>query len=152
MHQIDFHNKELDALFEICDTGEKIPSAKEPKSVNAKSDKGGWKSILDKFPDIPVIATDFIKASSFKAQEKRRDTTVTSCGVSIKDAREHLLKVIPGLEEHGISDTTVRYLLKKLKKEHSLQNVVSQLLMPVFQKSITLAIKIILMLIIYLLE
>ena len=73
MHQIDFHNKELDALFKICDTGEKIPSAKEPKSVNAKSDKGGRKSILDKFPDIPVIATDFIKASGFKAQEKRRD-------------------------------------------------------------------------------
>ena len=55
MHQIDFHNKELDALFEICDTGEKIPSAKEPKSVNAKSDKGGRNSILDKFPDIPVM-------------------------------------------------------------------------------------------------
>ena len=116
MHQIDFHNKELDTLFEICDTGEKIPSAKESKSVNAKSDKGGRKSILDKFLDIPVIAIDFIKASGFKAQEKRRDTTVTSCGVSIKVVREHLLKVTPGLEEHGISDTTVRYLFKPVKK------------------------------------
>ena len=84
MDQIDFHNKELDALFEICDTGEKIPSAKEPKSVDAKSDKVGRKSISDKFPDIPVIATDFINASGFKAQEKRRDTTVTSCGVQSK--------------------------------------------------------------------
>ena len=36
--------------------------------------------------------------------------------VSIKDLREHLLKVIPGLEEHGISDTTVRYLFKPVKK------------------------------------
>ena len=39
MHQIDFHNKELDALLKVCDTG----------------DKGGRNSILDKFPDIPVM-------------------------------------------------------------------------------------------------
>lgn len=49
-------------------------------------------------------------------QEKRRDTTITSCGVSVKDIKEHLCQAIPGLREFGIFDSAVRYLFQLVKK------------------------------------
>ena len=71
---------------------------------------------LDRFPTIPDIATEFIKVNGFKAQEKRRDTTITSCGVSAKDINEHLCQAILGLREFGISNSTIRYSFKLVKK------------------------------------
>ena len=35
-----------------------------------------------------------------------------SCGVSVQEVREHLLKTIPGLAEHGLSRTYVKYFFK----------------------------------------
>ena len=42
-------------------------------------------------------------------------TMITPCGVSGQDVRQHLLMVIPGLKEHGIFETTVRYLFKPVR-------------------------------------
>ena len=35
-----------------------------------------------------------------------------SCGVSVQEVREHLLKTTPRLAEHGLSKTSVKYLFK----------------------------------------
>ena len=114
MHQIDSNDAELDEIFEVRQDGENLPEAKESIEKNAGR-QGGRKSILEIFPDIPLTATEFIKARGFNAQEKRRDISITSCGVSIQDVRDHLIKVVPGLKDHGISETSVRYLFKQVR-------------------------------------
>ena len=81
--------------------------------------KCGQLSIVSKFPIILDVITNFLKISAFKAQEKRRDDNFRSCGVSFKDIKNHLLKKIPGLAEHGISPNTIRYMLVTASKRHS---------------------------------
>ena len=125
IHQTVFDCEELDSLFKNCADGKAIPEAKQPTEKN-RGGKGSRKFILDCFPDIPDIATKFIKANGFKAQEKRRDTTITSCAVSVKDIKEHLCQAILVLREFEISDSTVRYLFKPVKNELLLQNVTSR--------------------------
>ena len=115
MHQTGFHCEELDSFFKNRADDKAIPEAKQPTKRN-KSGKGGRKSMLDHFPNIPDIATEFTKANGFKGQEKRKDTTITSCGVSVKDIKEHLCQAIPSLCEFGIFDSKVRYLFKPVKK------------------------------------
>ena len=115
MHQIDFDCEQLDSLFKNRADDKAIPEAKQP-TEKSKSGEGGRESILDRFPNIPDIATEFIKANGFKAQEKQRDTTITSCGGLVKDVKEHLCPVMPGLRKFGISYSTVRYLFKPVKK------------------------------------
>ena len=115
MHQIGFDCEELDLLFKNGVDNKAIAEVQQPTEKNTSSE-GGRKSILDSFSNIPDIATEFIKADGFKAQEKRRDTTITSCGVSVKDVKWHLCQAIPGLREFGISDSTVRYLFKPVKE------------------------------------
>ena len=80
--------EELDSWFKSRDEDKAIAESKQPTEKN-KSGEGGKKSILDHFPNMPDIATEFIKANGFKAQEKRRDTTISSCGVLEKDITEH---------------------------------------------------------------
>ena len=99
MHQIDSNDAELDEIFEVRQDDENLPEAKESVEKNAGR-QGGRKSVLEKFPDIPLTVTEFIKASGFKAQEKRRDTSITSCGVSVQEVGDHLIKVVPGLKDH----------------------------------------------------
>ena len=115
IHQIDFNDAGFGEIFEVRHDDENLPEAKESIEKNAGR-QGGRKSILEKFPDIPLTATEFIKASGFKAQEKRRDTSITSCGVSVQDVRDHLIKGLPGLKDQGISETSVRYLFKPVRK------------------------------------
>ena len=118
MHQIDYNDAKLNTNFEVDvdDEENHIPEPKERDEHNVGR-RGGPKSILEKFPDIPVIASEYIKSRGFKARERRRDTKMTSCGVSVQDIREHLLKVVPALKEYGgISVTSVRYLFKPVRK------------------------------------
>ena len=70
--------------------------------------KTGPKLIEEKFPEIHDVANEFIKRNGYKAQEKRRNDDFVSCGVSVQEVREHLLKTIPGLAEHGLSKTSVK--------------------------------------------
>ena len=117
MHQIDFNDDELDRIFLFDEVKENVPVAKQGESSRNVGHHGGRKSILEKFPDIPFIATEYIKSCGFKAQERRRNSTITACGVSVKDIRNHLHKSVPGLKEcGGISESTVRYLFKPVRK------------------------------------
>ncbi|CAB3978472.1 Hypothetical predicted protein [Paramuricea clavata] len=69
-------------------------------------------SLVTKFPDIIDKTTEFIKQHGFAAQHRRRTSTGYSSGVTIAQIREHLMKEIPGLKEHGISSSTIRRLFK----------------------------------------
>ena len=116
MHQIDFNDAELDSIFLLDDDERKLS---EPIQEGARNvgRNGGRKSILEVFPDIPVIATEYIKSCGFKVQERRRNFTITACGVSVKDIRDRLLKVVPGLKKYGgISESSVRYLVTPARK------------------------------------
>eukprot|EP00111_Clytia_hemisphaerica_P022411 TCONS_00065867-protein len=93
-----------------------VPKPLEKATVHKKK---GQPSIVSKFPTIPDEITKFIKTNGFKAQEKRRDDDFRSCGVSLNDIRDHLLKVVPGLAEHGIAPNTIRYLFVPVHKSRS---------------------------------
>ena len=62
-----------------------------------KQKKTGPKLIEEKFLQIHDVATEFIKRNGYKAQEKQRNDDFVSCGVSVQEVREYLLKTIPGL-------------------------------------------------------
>ena len=120
MHQMDFECEDLERLFSYdirtkTEADESVLTAGEEKEKQ-KGRSGGRKPIEDKFPDIATIATEFIKANGFKAQERRRSTTFQSCGVTIKELRGYLLEAVPGLKEHSLGNTTVRYLFQPVKK------------------------------------
>ena len=57
-----------------------------------------------------------MKLNGYQAQDRRRDDNFRSCRVTAKDIRSHLLKSVAGLEDHGISLTTIRYLFVPLNK------------------------------------
>ena len=87
-------------------------SASKTTTTTTTTTKTGPQLIEEKFPEIHDVATEFIKRNGYKAQEKRRNDDFVSCGVSVQEVREHLLKTIPGLAEHGLSKTSVKYLFK----------------------------------------
>ena len=119
LHQTSNDGDELSKLIYESDE-QNAPSTKSasiPPKVSQY--KHGQKSIVEKFPTIPDVATEFIKRNGFKAQEKRRDDDFVSCGVSVDEVRQHLLKTIPGLVEHGLCINTVRYLFKAVNKSRS---------------------------------
>ena len=62
------------------------------------------------------MATEFIKLNGYQAQERRRETAFQSCGVTIEEIRSHLFDTIPGLREHGLGLTTIRYLFQPVHK------------------------------------
>ena len=53
-------------------------------------------------------ATKFVRLHGYS--EHRRDSMAVSAGVSIEDIYNHLLAVVPGLQENGLSINTVRYM------------------------------------------
>ena len=117
MHQMEFECKGLERLFSYdTKTGTVASEPMFTKEEKGKKRSRGRKSVVDKFPDIPRIATEYVKANGFKAQERRRETTFRSCGVTIKELRDYLLETISGLDEHGLGITTVRYLFQPVKK------------------------------------
>ena len=59
--------------------------------------KAGLKCIEDVFPTIPEVATEFFKKNGFKVQQKQQNNDLISCGVTVKQVKEHFLKVITGL-------------------------------------------------------
>ena len=121
MHQMEFNCDELDLLFGL--TKEPVTQSKNDEEVKIETNterkpgkKGGRPSVVSKFPEIPTVATEFIKNNGYRAQERRRETTFQSCGVTIAEIRDHLLQEIPGLKEHGLGLNTVRYLFKPVKR------------------------------------
>ena len=87
-----------------------------PRQHRKQNKKTGPKLIEDKFPEIRDVATEFIKRKGYKAQGKRRNDDFVSCGVSVQEVREHLLKTIPGLAEHGLYQKRLSNIYSNLYK------------------------------------
>ena len=72
----------------------------------------GPRPLCERFPNMVTEARAFIDANGTKAQERRRNDTVTmSNGVSLRQLRDHILRKVPALKEQGLSVTTVHRLL-----------------------------------------
>ena len=54
-----------------------------------------------------------------KPKKKGQTIIFRSCGVSLEDIKNHLLKKIPGLAENVISPNTIRYMFVPVNKIHS---------------------------------
>ena len=127
IHQNMYGCEAVDELFATTESQEKPKKISKHKSddviAGAKLKKpsvgGGQPSIVSLFPEIPDIVTDYIKRNGYKAQEKRRNENFESCGVTLADVRTHILETVPGLKEHGISKTTVRYLFSPVHKRRN---------------------------------
>ena len=59
--------------------------------------------------------TEFIKQHGYRAQERRRTETGTTCGVTLHEIREHLLQKIPELH---IGTTTIAYMMAPPHRGH----------------------------------
>ena len=59
--------------------------------------------------------TEFIKQHGYRAQERRRTETGTTCGVTLREIREHLLQKIPELH---IGTTTIAYMMAPPHRGH----------------------------------
>ena len=88
---------------EVSEIRDKIHSARK---------YSGQPSLVQRFPNILDVTTEFIKQHSFSAQHRRRTDTCFSSGITISQICEHLIQNIPGLKEHGISNSTVRRLFE----------------------------------------
>ena len=58
-----------------------------------------------------------MKLHDTAAQERRRNDVASSLGVTLADLRKHLLSAVPGLQEKGLSHTTVHELLAPPRKK-----------------------------------
>lgn len=81
-----------------------------------ESSKKGRPAIHIQFPGVVNAVTEFLKQNSYAAEGKRRSSTATGSGVTLGQIRAHLFKTIPGLEEHGISRTTIHQLFVPPRK------------------------------------
>ena len=80
--------------------------------------KRGQRSLVEKFPEIVDVTSEFIKQHGFLAQCCRRTDTANSSGVSAPQIRDHLYQLIPGLKDHTISLSTIRRLFQALQKPY----------------------------------
>ena len=111
LYRLTFDYPELNALFEIKESVSEEPVDPGPQAEQLPSRNGGRKSFTTLIPGLAEEVTRFIKSQGFKAQERRREKTVTSCGVSIGDIRTRIMDKYPLLKEQGISKECIRYLL-----------------------------------------
>ena len=77
----------------------------------AKRSKPGRSSVVEKFPIIVEMASEFIESYGYAAHIRRREGVASTPGVSLNNIRHHLLDKVPGLQEHGISVNTVAHLM-----------------------------------------
>ena len=109
--------------FLFCDDDSDIASVEnpidvsEPPCINDSSyelpksrNLSGQPSITSKFPNIVNIAVEFVKQHGFSAHNRWRNETANTSGVSITQIKEHFMKAVSGLKEHGISMTPIRRL------------------------------------------
>ena len=88
------------------------PTAASPAPVKKATahKKLGRPTLARTFPNLVAIATEFVKANGHAAQERRRDDTSKSAGVSIADVRKHIMNEIPELGKRGVSLGAIRTL------------------------------------------
>ena len=98
-----------------CNTSDETPQL----AVEGPTRRLGRPPLWIKYPDIVETATQFIKQQSFAAHSRKRESTGTGTGVTLKDLQQHLLDHVPGLKEHGISRDTLHHLMVVPKKNSS---------------------------------
>ena len=91
----------------------KVITASEPlEAVKSQlAIKPGPKARHIEFPELVEAALDFIKLHGYAAQQKHRDSSSTSMGVTLKQIRQHLLDVVPGLRDQRKSWNTIQELM-----------------------------------------
>ena len=88
------------------------PDARSQTPTRPSPTRRGPRPLCERFPNMVTEARAFIDANGTKAQERRRNDTVTmSNGVSLRQLRDHILRKVPALKEQGLSVTTVHRLL-----------------------------------------
>ena len=85
-------------------------------NIQKENSKSGQPSIAMKFTVTVTSATDFIKHSSFSAQNCRRTAMGYSSGFTVSQIRKHLLENVEGLKEPRISLLTTRRLFQAPNK------------------------------------
>ena len=103
----------IHCLPKVCSASHTRQHPKKPPQETQKSgsSKPGRPSIVDKFPAIVEVASEFVKSHGYAAHVRRRESVASTPGVSLRDIQDHLLRNVPGLEEHGISVHTVARLM-----------------------------------------
>ncbi len=135
IHELILQPSTFTELFDSSSLKDKSTSqasskkSKSQSSRNPSSKPRGRPSVVSKYPSIITIVTEFIKQHGYKAQERRRTETGTTCGVTLREIREHMMQTIPELQEYGIGTTTIAYLMAPLTVGIGLQNDIRQLLM-----------------------
>ena len=87
------------------------------ETANVQSSKPGRPSIVEKFPTVVEIASEFIKTHGYAAHVRRREGVASTPGVSLNNIRHHLLDNVPGLKEHGISVNTIARLMNPPRRK-----------------------------------
>ena len=112
---MDFNDAEFDEIFEARqDDDENLPEATESieKMQEGKvAENQYWKH----FQIYHWLPQNLSKPVVLKSKRKDAIHLLASCGVSVQDVRDHLIKVVPDLKDHGISETSVRYLFKPVR-------------------------------------
>lgn len=87
---------------QVCDTSHtrQRQMQKPPqKTQKSGSSKPGRPSIVEMFPVVVEIASEFIKSHGYAAHVRRRESVASTPGISLRDIQSHLLQTVPGLED-----------------------------------------------------
>ena len=118
MHELMVNGELVDEILTMDDTLHTVPvpvaSIDSSERVVEQVDKQqpGRVPLIEQYPQIVSMTTEFIRANGFKAQKRRR-TETGSCGVTLEQIRKHLIDNIPGLK---ISLKSVHLLLRAPRK------------------------------------
>jgi hypothetical protein len=72
--------------------------------------KTGPTPLQERVPQLLEVMMNFVRLHGFAAHIRQRTGTATSCGVALKDIREHVLENVDGLDK--ISKTKIYYLMQ----------------------------------------
>ena len=128
----DFEKLSLNkAAFHLLLAGDSSLEDNDTENISEKGDaekdlqfigprkRPGRTPLYVKFPNLIACASEFIKNHSFSAHVRRRETTGTGAGVTLKEIQRHLLDNVPGLEESGgICRDTIHVMTVAPQKNH----------------------------------
>ena len=89
-----------------------LVETQQPKKIGPMKQRGR----VPLWQQFPTLIEDFIKRHSFSVQCRRRESTGTGTGVSLKQIREYVMNEVPGLRDKGISRDTIHFLLAPPRK------------------------------------
>ena len=126
------HKGKLETFMLALMTAELSSHAKETKlrrqalqkEINQAPSRKGGRTATYKRPEFALIPQELLKFAQthdFLAQAKRRTNTAEASGITLQEAREHLFKRIPGLQEFGFSRDSVHRLMMAPSKGTSCQ-------------------------------